>query len=90
MMRVSSRTFVRLLLPLIVISLALGGLLASCQPAAETVVVARADDACPVPVKETEPMNASEEETVAPQQYGIPPIDASAPEQMETATFSLG
>jgi len=72
------------------ISLALGGLLASCQPAAETVVVARADDACPVPVKETEPMNASEEETAVLQQYGIPPIDAIAPEQMETATFSLG
>ena len=74
----------------ILISLALGGLLASCQPAAETVAVARADDACPVPVKETEPMNASEKETVALQQYGIPPIDVSVPEQMETATFSLG
>jgi hypothetical protein len=90
MMRVSSRTFVRLLLPLIVISLVFGGLLASCQPAAETVTVAQADDNCPTPVKETEPMNASEEKTVALQQYGIPPIDAIAPEQMETATFSLG
>ncbi len=85
-----SRPYVVLFSLSILISLALGGLLASRQPAAETVVVARADDACPVPVKETEPMNASEEETVALQQYGIPPIDVSGPEQMETATFSLG
>jgi len=89
-MRVPGRIIATILLPLAIISLALGGLLASCQPAAETVTVAQADDACPVPLKETEPMNASEEETVALQQYGIPPIDASAPEQMETATFSLG
>ena len=73
-----------------IISLALGGLLASCQPAAETVVVAQADEACPVPAKETEPMNTSEEEKVALKQYGIPPIDASAPQHIETATFSLG
>ncbi len=90
-MRFHSKPYIVLFSLSILISLALGGLLASCQPAAETIVVARADDdACPVPVKETEPMNASEEETVALQQYGIPPIDVSAPEQMETATFSLG
>jgi hypothetical protein len=90
MMRVSGRIFVRLLLPLIVISPALGGLLASCQPAAETVAVVQVDENCPVPVKETEPMDASEEETTALKQYGIPPIDAIVPEQMETTTFSLG
>ncbi len=90
MMLFHSRPYVVLFSLSILISLALGGLLASCQPAAETVVVAQADDACPVPVKETEPMNTSENETVALQQYGIPPIDATAPEQMETATFSLG
>ncbi len=89
-MRFHSKPYVVLFSLSILISLALGGLLASCQPAAETVVVAQADDACPVPVKETEPMNASEEETVALKQYGIPPIDVSRPEQMETATFSLG
>ncbi len=89
-MQFHGRPYVVLFSLSILISLALGGLLASCQPAAETVVVARADDACPVPVKETEPMNAPEEETIALQQYGIPPIDASVPEQMETATFSLG
>ena len=89
-MRFHSKPYIVLFSLSILISLALGGLLASCQPAAETVAVARADDACPVPVKETELMNASEEETVALQQYGIPPIDGIAPEQMETATFSLG
>jgi len=87
MMRVTSRLYGLLF---ILILLALGGLLASCQPAAETVAVAKADDACPTPIKETETMNSSEKETVALQQYGIPPIDAVAPEQMETATFSLG
>jgi hypothetical protein len=90
MMRFHSRPYVVLFSLSILISLALGGLLASCQPTAETVVVAQADDACPAPIKETEPMNASEEETVALQKYGIPPIDAMAPEQIETATFSLG
>ncbi len=89
-MRFHSKPYIVLFSLSILISLALGGLLASCQPAAETEAVARADDACPVPVKATEPMNASEEETVALKQYGIPPIDVSAPEQMETATFSLG
>lgn len=90
MVRFHSRLYIVVFSLSILISLALGGLLASCQPAAETVVVAQADDACPVPVKETEPMNASEEETVALQQYGIPPIDAVTPEHLETATFSLG
>ncbi|MBU2535626.1 MAG: hypothetical protein KKD83_05615 [Chloroflexi bacterium] len=90
MMRFHSRLYIVLFSLSILISLALGGLLASCQPAAETVTVAQADDACPVPIKETEPMNTSEDETVALQQYDIPPIDVSAPEQMETATFSLG
>ncbi len=90
MIRFHSKPYIVLFSLSILISLALGGLLASCQPAAETVAVARADDACPVPVKETEPMNASEEETVALQQYGIPSIDATAPDHTETATFSLG
>ncbi len=91
-MRFPSRILVRLWLPLTVISLALGGLLASCQPAAETetVAVAKADDTCPAPIKEAETMNSSEKETVALQQYGIPPIDAAAPSHTETATFSLG
>jgi hypothetical protein len=80
---------VRLLLPLMIISLVLGGLLASCQPVAETASVAQADETCPTPIKETEPMNASEE-TAALKSYGIPLIDTMTPAHLETATFSLG
>jgi hypothetical protein len=90
MTMVTSKLFVRLLLPLLVVSLALGGLLASCQPTTETVVQAQTDEACPVPIKEDEPMSTSEKETVALKQTGIPPIDTVVPQHLETATFSLG
>ena len=82
---------VRLLLPLMIISLALAGWLASCQPVADTdtATVAQADEACPTPIKETEPMNASEK-AVTLKSYGIPPIDTITPPHLETATFSLG
>jgi hypothetical protein len=70
--------------------LALGGLLASCQPAVETEVLAQAEGTCPVPVQEIEPMNSTENKATAPRKYGIPPIDAVVPGQTMMATFSLG
>lgn len=75
---------------LILILIGTGGLLASCQPAAETEVAAQAEGLCDLPIPETETMNTSENETVALRKYGIPPIDAAAPDQTMTATFSLG
>ena len=74
----------------ILILIVLGGLLASCQPAVETEVLAQAEDACPVPIQETETMNSTENKAIAPQKYGIPPIDKVAPSQTMMATFSLG
>jgi len=70
----------------------LAGFLTSCRPAAETEVAVQAEGLCnlPIPVPETETMNTSENETVALKKYGIPPIDAAAPDQTMTATFSLG
>jgi len=74
----------------ILILLVLGGLLASCQPAAETEAVAQAEGLCNLPIPEIETMNTSENETVALQKYDIPPIDMVVPGKTETATFSLG
>ena len=75
---------------LILILIGMGGLLASCQPAVETEVAAQAEGLCNLPIPETETMNTSENETMALKEYGIPPIDAAAPDQTITATFSLG
>lgn len=69
------------------LALVLGGLLAACQSTAETQVEAQPDVNCPLP-KEIEPMDLPE--TGAIPNATIPPIDASAPTQTETATFSLG
>ncbi len=74
----------------ILILIVLGGLLASCQPAVETEVLAQAEGACPVPVQEIETMNSTENKAIAPQKYCIPPIDAVVPGQTMMATFSLG
>ncbi len=86
-MRVSNGLY-GLLFTLILI--VLGGLLASCQPAVETEVLAQAEGACLVPIQEIETMNSTENKAIAPQKYGIPPIDAVVPGQTMTATFSLG
>ena len=67
-----------------------GGLLASCQPAAETELYSEAQPMCNLPITETETMITSENETATPIQYGIPPIDGVAPARTMTATFSLG
>jgi len=75
---------------IILILIGMGGLLASCQPAVETEVAAQAEGLCNLPIPETETMNTSENETMALKEYGIPPIDAAAPDQTMTATFSLG
>ena len=75
---------------IILILIGMGGLLASCQPAVETEVAAQAEGLCNLPIPETETMNTSENETMALKEYGIPPIDAAAPGQTMTATFSLG
>ena len=75
---------------IILILIGMGGLLASCQPAVETEVTAQAEGLCNLPIPETETMNTSENETMALKEYGIPPIDAAAPDQTMTATFSLG
>ncbi len=76
----------------ILILLSLGGLVASCQPVAETEAVAQAEGLCnvPIPITENETMNSTENKAIAPQKYDIPPIDAAAPGQTMTATFSLG
>ena len=70
-----------------VVALALGGLLAACQSTAETQVEAQPDVNCSLP-KEIEPMDSPEIGAIP--NATIPPIDASAPTQTETATFSLG
>jgi hypothetical protein len=67
-----------------------GGLLASCQPAAKAELYPDAQPMCNLPIPETETMNTTENETIALKQYGIPPIDAAAPDLIMTATFSLG
>ena len=76
----------------ILILLGLGGLVASCQPAAETKAVAQAEGLCnvPIPITENETMNSTENETMVMKKHDIPPIDLTAPGQTETATFSLG
>jgi len=76
----------------ILILLGLGGLVASCQPAAEPEAVAQAEDLCnvPIPITENETMNSTENEPAAMKNHDIPPIDAAAPDQIMTATFSLG
>ncbi|MBL7126935.1 MAG: hypothetical protein ISS58_07040 [Dehalococcoidales bacterium] len=89
-MRVSGRIIATILLPLAIISLALGGLLASCQPTAETETVAQAESLCNLPIPEIETMNPTENEAIALNKYDIPPIDRVAPGQTMTATFSLG
>jgi len=70
-----------------VVALVLGGLLAACQSTAETQVEAQPDVNCSLP-EEIETMDLPE--TSAIPDATIPPIDASAPTQTETATFSLG
>ena len=90
MMRFHSRPYIVLFSLSILISLTLGGLLTSCQPAVGAEVLAQAEGACPVPVQETETMNSTENKAIAPQIYGIPPIDAVVPGQTMIATFSLG
>jgi hypothetical protein len=82
-----SRVTTMLVVGVSVVALALGGLLAACQPAAETQVEAQPDVNCSLP-KEIEPMDLPE--TGALPNTNIPPIDASAPTETETATFSLG
>ena len=89
-MRVPRKLYGWLFLSLTFMLLVLGGLLASCQPAVETEVLAQAEGACPVPVQETETMNSTENKAIAPQKYGVPPIDAVVPGQTMMATFSLG
>jgi hypothetical protein len=76
---------------LVLILAGMGGLVASCQPAAETEGVAQAQEACPAPIQETETMSPSENENVvSTEEKSIPPIDLAEPEYTETATFSLG
>ena len=75
---------------IILILIGMGGLLASCQPAVETEVAAQAEGLCNLPIPETKTMNTTEDEPVTLKEYGIPPIDAAAPGQTMTATFSLG
>jgi hypothetical protein len=87
MMRVTGVLYSLLI---ILILIGMGGLLASCQPAVETEVAAQAEGLCNLPIPETETMNTSENETMALKEYGIPPIDAAAPDRTMTATFSLG
>ena len=75
----------------ILILAGMGGVVASCQPGAETEGVAQAQEACPTPIEETETMNPTgNENAVLAEEKGIPPIDMAAPEYTETATFSLG
>ena len=76
----------------ILILLGLGGLVASCQPASEPEAVAQAEDLCniPIPITENETMNSTENEPAFTKTRDIPPIDAAAPGQTMTATFSLG
>ena len=74
----------------ILILIVLGGLLASCQPAAETEALAQAEGLCNVPITESETMNSTENEAIALEEHDIPLIDRVAPGQIMTATFSLG
>ena len=80
-------------LPKVVILLGLlamvigGAFLMACLPNVETQVEAQPDVNCSLP-KEIETMEQTEH-SVSPNPV-IPPIDASAPTQKETATFSLG
>jgi hypothetical protein len=76
----------------ILIIAGLGGLAASCQPSVEPESVTQAEALCdtPVPITENETMNSTENEPVVTKTHAIPPIDAEAPDQTMTATFSLG
>jgi len=87
MMRVTSGFYGWLFLLLL---LGLGGLVASCQPAAETESVAQAESLCNLPIPEMETMNSTENKDITLHKYDVPPIDAAAPAQTVTATFSLG
>jgi hypothetical protein len=87
MMRVAGGLYGRLFLLLL---LGLGGLLASCQTAAETEPVAQAESLCNLPIPEIETMNSTENKDMALHKYDVPPIDAAAPARTMTATFSLG
>jgi len=81
------------------LTLALGALILSCQPTVETQAEVSPTEAspppsevetevaCPVP-KEVETMDLPE--TYVVPDVSIPPIDASAPTETETATFALG
>ena len=86
-MRFTNRTYGWLFLLLL---LGLGGLLASCQSAAETEPAARAESLCNLPIPEIATMNSTENKDMALHKYDVPPIDAAAPARTMTATFSLG
>jgi hypothetical protein len=87
MMRAASGLYGWLFLLLL---LGLGGLLASCQTAAETKPVAQAESMCNLPIPEIATMNSTENKDTALHKYDVPPIDAAAPARTVTATFSLG
>ncbi len=87
MMRVTSGLYGWLFLLLL---LGLGGLVASCQTVSETEPVAQAESLCNLPIPEIETMNSTENKDMALHKYDVPPIDAAAPAQTMTATFSLG
>jgi hypothetical protein len=89
-MRLSSIIYGSVLLLLIIMLPVFLGFSTSCQPAAEAEAVALAESLCNLPAKEIETMNPMENKVIAPDIYGIPPIDAAAPVHTETATFSLG
>ena len=72
----------------VLMALVSGGLIAACQPAVEIQAEAQSEDACPLPPEEVQAMDLPETSTVP--NTAIPPIDASAPTEIETATFSLG
>ena len=85
-MRVTSGLYGWLFLLLL---LGLGGLAAACQPS-KVDIASEVQPICNLQVPGSEPMSSSENETAIMKKQDIPPIDAAAPEQMETATFSLG
>jgi hypothetical protein len=89
-MRLSRIIYGSFLLFLVIMLPVLAGFMISCRPAVETEVAAQAEGLCDSPIPETGTMNTSGSETMALKQYGIPPIDAAAPGQTMTATFSLG
>jgi hypothetical protein len=72
----------------VLMTLVSGGLIAACQPAVGIQAEARTEETCLLPPEEVPAMNLVEASTVP--NTAIPPIDTSAPTEIETATFSLG